>query len=136
MQPGESLESLAENYLGDVSEVDKLVALNPQVSATRSGGTAARPMAVTMPPDAVPGWLSIPKAVQSAVGAIAPEAVFATIDVDALHDALFAGDNDAVWNILSGLPRNPRSTAKLSGQDLLEIYTASLLADLRTASET
>jgi hypothetical protein len=135
MQPGETLESLAENYLGDAAEVDQLVALNPQVAATKSGVTAAQPLAITMPPDAIPGWLSIPQAVQSAVGAILPEAVFATIDVDALHDALFAGDNDAVWNILSALPRTPRSTAKLSGQDLLEIHTQSLLADLRTASD-
>jgi peptidoglycan hydrolase-like protein with peptidoglycan-binding domain len=135
LQPGETLASLAEKYLGDASEVDKLVALNPRLGATTSGVAATQAVPVTLPPDAIPGWLSIPKAVESEVGAI-PEAVFATIDVDALHDALFRGDRDAVWDFLSALPRDPRSTSKLSAEHLLEIFTQSMLADLRAATET
>jgi Putative peptidoglycan binding domain len=135
LQPGESLASLAEKYLGDASEVDTLVALNPQhVSAIHSGVTSSPSSPVTLPPEAVPGWLSFPQTVQSVTAAI-PEDVFATIDIDALHDALFAGDDDTVWSILSALPRQPRNKSRLSGEDLLEIYTQSLLADLRGASE-
>jgi hypothetical protein len=134
LQPGESLASLAEKYLGDASEVDTLVALNPHVSAIHSGATTSPSSPVTLPPEAIPGWLSIPHTFQSETAAI-PEDIFATIDIDALHDALFAGDDDTVWNILSGLPRQPRNTSRLSGEDLLEIYTQSLLADLREASK-
>ncbi len=134
LQPGESLASLAEKYLGDASEVDTLVALNPHVSAIHSGVTGSPPSPVTLPPEAVPGWLSIPETVQSVTAEI-PEDIFATIDIDALHDALFAGDDDTVWSILSGLPRQPRNKSILSGEDLLEIYTQSLLADLREASK-
>jgi hypothetical protein len=135
LQPGESLASLAEKYLGDASEVDTLVALNPQhVSAIHSGVTSSPSSPVTLPPEAVPGWLSFPQTVQT-VTAANPVDVFATIDIDTLHDALFAGDDDTVWSILSGLPRQPRNNSRLSGEDLLEIYTQSLLADLRKASE-
>ena len=133
LQPGESLASLAEKYLGDASEVDQLVALNPQLGADPNRVTSSPSSPVTLPPDAIPGWLLFPQTIHS-VTAANPDDVFDTIDIDALHDALFAGDDDTVWNILSGLPRTPRRNSSLSGEDLLEIYTQSMLADLREAS--
>ena len=91
LQPGESLTSLAEKYLGDASEVDTLVALNPHVSAIHSGVTGSPPSPVTLPPEAVPGWLSIPQTVHSVTAEIEPVVVLFPV----VHDADYGTSTSA-----------------------------------------
>jgi hypothetical protein len=126
VQPGETLETLARRYLDDAAAVDLLRELNPELA-----GEAAPAAHVRLPADAVPGWLSLPQLVGLA-GRGQSTDLFATIDVDAIHDALFAGNRRAVWQVLSRLPTQARhASADLSPQDYLAIYTECMLADMR-----
>jgi hypothetical protein len=61
--------------------------------------------------------------------------LFATLDVDALHVALFAGHDGLVWQTLSQLPREPRDDGPgLSESDRLEIAEACQVARAGTAA--
>jgi hypothetical protein len=74
--------------------------------------------------------LECPGAVGADPGSPAAEpTTFATLDVDALHGALFTKNNDRVWQTLSELPREPRDDGPgLTQADHEEIAAACLAA--------
>ena len=129
-QPGDTLASIAGRYLGDPSQSDKVLALNPELgSAVHPVGPLPPGTTITLPAEAIPDWLDIPT-LETAGGNAHPD-VFATLDIDALHDAMFTGDDKTVWGVLDAFPTEPRASGPgLSAQDYFDLYSQCLLADL------
>ena len=110
---GDTIAALAARYLGDVRRAEEILALNEG----RLPESPLRPgELVTMPPGAMPAWMSD----QQAVAAVDPPiaAVDApsrlVVDADALHRSLFAQDFAAIEQELAdalGVPPRPTPPA-------------------------
>ena len=91
VQAGDTLDRLAETYLGDAGRVAEITGADP---ANAGPLTAGREL--VMPAEAVPDWIHLPSIQDPEPPAPPAHLPWATIDIDGLHEGLFQGDAPAL----------------------------------------
>jgi hypothetical protein len=111
VQPGDTIESIAGLYLRDADRWPDIWSLNTALQAVRSPDALVAGDQLTMPDEPVPAWIFIPNNPSQSAPAEDPttSSEWLSVDIDALHTALFDGDTDTVSQVLSNIGLDPPS---------------------------